>query len=190
MTLASLVTLLRLALVPVFGIWLHQGDPRALPMFGALAVGDVLDGLLARTISRPSRLGGILDAAADKALMTTAFVLGAVAGVMPVWLAAVVVVRDALVVGIWLILGRPRAGARDAIRWEPSRLGKYVTVFQAVAVLGCLRAALIEGSSPGPLVRSLLVLTFVITFIAGIQYAGRAIRQLRRRELPATTEAP
>ena len=64
----------------------------------------------------------------------------------------------------------------------PSRLGKYTTVFQAVAVLGCLRAALVYERSPEPLVRTILVLTFVLTLVGGIQYAGRAVRQLRQAD--------
>jgi len=183
MTLASLVTVVRLALVPIFAILLTQGDPRALPLFVAIALGDVLDGLLARTISRPSRLGAVLDAAADKVLMTVTFVLGAIAGILPVWLSVIVVGRDVLQSGVWLILVRARKHARDPILWEPSRVGKYSTVFQAVAVIGGLRAALIDGTAAGPLVRSWMVLTFVLTLVAGIQYTLRAIRQIRRAAL-------
>jgi cardiolipin synthase len=186
MTLASLVTLVRLVLVPLFGAWLARGDPRALPLFAAIAAGDLLDGLLARTVSRPSRLGALLDAAADKALMIAAYVLGTAAGMLPVWLALVVVARDALQMGVWLALGVSRSRAQDPIRWEPSRVGKYATFAQAITVLFALRAALLdaEAPGPGPLLRSWMVLTAVLTLVSGIQYLLRAATQLRPGSAP------
>jgi cardiolipin synthase len=179
MTLASLVTLLRLSLVPLFGLWLARGDARAVPLFVALAAGDLVDGLLARTVSRATRLGALLDATADKALMLVAYVLGTAAGVLPPWLAAVVVGRDLLQGATWLSLGtRGRAGA-DAIRWEPSRVGKYATVAQAVTVVAALSVG--RGRAALPLVQSWMVLTGVVTLVAGSQYLVRVVCAMRGR---------
>jgi cardiolipin synthase (CMP-forming) len=174
MTLATAVTLLRLGLVPLFGVLLFRGDARALPLFGAIAAGDLLDGLLARTVSRRTRLGGVLDAAADKALMTVAFVLGATARLLPVWLAAVVVCRDALQAGVWLVLGARRGESHQGIRWEPSRVGKYATFAQALSMLGALASPSAEVAA---LLRSWMVLTAVLTLVSGTQYLVRAARQ-------------
>ena len=69
--------------------------------WGLLLLGglsDAADGWLARRFGG-NALGAVLDPMADKALLVTMYVTLATVGVLPVWLAILVVFRDLLIVG-------------------------------------------------------------------------------------------
>src|SRR4030042_595216 len=112
----NLITLTRLAVVPVLALMLFQ--KRA---FGALIIvflaglSDVLDGFAARRWHQRTKVGTLIDPLADKILLSTAFILLAVrslgfAYVIPLWLMAVVIARDFIILAggvvIFLIRGR------------------------------------------------------------------------------------
>src|SRR5687767_16037259 len=84
-TLPNILTLGRFALVPCFlyasmrGMYLA-----AFVIFVTAAVTDILDGLIARKMNLRSRLGALLDPAADKTLMVCGFVYYTFADAMPV----------------------------------------------------------------------------------------------------------
>ena len=60
----------------------------------AAAVSDGLDGLIARTMDQKSVLGSYLDPLADKVLIMSVSLSCAGAGLLPWWVAAIIVVRD------------------------------------------------------------------------------------------------
>jgi len=95
----NLITLVRLALVPVTAWLLWRGlyGP-ALIVFLAVAVSDFLDGVIARAFNQASALGATLDPIADKLNMFIATVILAVHGLLPVWLALAIVLRDVIIV--------------------------------------------------------------------------------------------
>src|SRR5690242_16756340 len=109
-TVANFITFLRLCAVPV-AVWLVLRGQflAAFWLFTAAGASDALDGWLARRHG-PTRLGGILDPIADKALLVSMFVTLAVVHVLPDWLAILVVFRDVVIVGGVLalsVLGQP-----------------------------------------------------------------------------------
>lgn len=139
-TLPNALTALRLALIPVFGACVVQGAIRAaLAVFAIAAITDLLDGAAARLLDQRTKLGSYLDPIADKSLAFTAYVLLAWRGVLPVWLAGLVVTRDAAVVGFYATL-RLYRGYQPRVR--PSLLGKAATFFELVLVGVALIAAL------------------------------------------------
>src|SRR5262249_56067855 len=76
LTIANLLTVLRLILIPVFVTALYYQQFRsALAVFLVAAVTDGLDGLVARSFNQKTQLGAILDPMADKLLLVTAFVI-------------------------------------------------------------------------------------------------------------------
>ena len=81
-------------------------------LFVAAGVSDAVDGFIARRFDMRSEFGAYLDAVADKALLVSIYVTPGVVGVLPGWLAIVVVSRDIMIVGAiimsWL-MGRPVA---------------------------------------------------------------------------------
>jgi cardiolipin synthase len=105
-TIPNLISVVRLAALPVF-LWLLFGrDDRANAawLLAALGVTDFLDGYIARHFDQVSNLGKILDPVADRLI----FVVGGGAilidGSVPTWFAVTVLVREALVGGATLAL--------------------------------------------------------------------------------------
>lgn len=111
LTVPNLLSLLRLLGVPVFG-WLivHHDDGLALALLAASGISDWLDGVLARRLDQVSRLGQLLDPAADR-LYILATLLGLVyRGIVPVWLVVLLLARDVLLGGMLLVLRRAGVG--------------------------------------------------------------------------------
>ena len=101
--LPNLLTLLRLFLVPCFLAASMQGMYTvALAIFITAAVTYIFDGSLARRLNVRSRLGALLDPAADKTLMICGFLYYTFAARTPVvripgWLTFTVFIRDFLI---------------------------------------------------------------------------------------------
>jgi cardiolipin synthase len=106
LTLPNLITLARLACLPVF-LWLLFGKENraaAAALLAVLGITDWVDGFLARHLGQVSELGKILDPVADRLL----FIVGAggilIDGSVPTWFAVIVLVRETLVGGATLLL--------------------------------------------------------------------------------------
>lgn len=133
--LPNLLTVLRLLMtVPIAWLLLEQQHGLALIWFALAGASDGLDGFLARRFGWVSRFGAILDPLADKLLLVTSYVCLAIVGDLPVWLVAVVLGRDVLLVGGALIY-RSLLGPFTV---RPSLLGKLSTLLQIVLVLALL----------------------------------------------------
>jgi cardiolipin synthase len=96
-TLPNLLSLLRLALVPVFLVLIITGHSISAFLVLALAsFTDWLDGYLARKLNQVTRIGALLDPAADRLYIFATLIGLAVTGSIPVWLPVVVIARDVL----------------------------------------------------------------------------------------------
>jgi cardiolipin synthase len=102
-TWPNVLSAARLAGVPVF-LWLvlgprsATGDIIAAVLLGAAGLSDWLDGKLARMLNQTSKLGQMLDPAADRLYIAATIVALAVRGIMPWWLFATIAAREACVV--------------------------------------------------------------------------------------------
>jgi cardiolipin synthase (CMP-forming) len=148
-TLPNILTLLRILAVPFFAICVWYGHSvEAFILFVAAGLTDMLDGFIARRFNQRSALGAILDPAADKLLMTTAFVLMAfprehLLARIPAWVAILAISRDVLISLVALM----DSTHFDANKFRPSLLGKLTTAVQLLAIsLGLLFNAM--GSRP------------------------------------------
>ena len=135
-TLPNFLTLLRILAVPVFAIAVWYGHmAAACVLFAAAGLTDLLDGFIARRFNQGSPLGAILDPAADKLLMTTAFALLAfprehLVVRIPVWVAMLSITRDVVISLVALL-----ASAHfDPEKFKPSILGKVTTCVQLTAI--------------------------------------------------------
>jgi cardiolipin synthase len=105
LTVPNMLSVVRLALVPVFLAVLVAGhDILALAILVVSSVTDYLDGLIARRFRQVTRLGQLLDPAADRLFIFAAVIGLGVRGIVPWWLAALIIGRDVvlLVLGITL----------------------------------------------------------------------------------------
>ena len=97
----NLLSLFRIALTPVVGFYLAQNDGRstAIAVTVMLLAGltDWLDGYLARRLHQVSALGLVLDPVADKLFAAAIVVLLVLYRDMPIWLAALIIGRDLLI---------------------------------------------------------------------------------------------
>ena len=94
-TLPNLLSLLRLALVPVFLYLILANHPLIAFLVLALAsFTDWLDGFLARKLNQVTRIGALLDPAADRLYIFATLIGLAITGAIPAWLPVVVIGRD------------------------------------------------------------------------------------------------
>jgi cardiolipin synthase len=106
-TLPNALSVLRLLGVPLF-LWLllgPQADGWALVVLVVSGFTDWLDGKLARWLDQSSRLGALLDPAADRLYIVSTLVALAAREIVPVWLVAVLLGRE-LVLGLLLLVLR------------------------------------------------------------------------------------
>ena len=131
LTIPNLVSLARLALIPVF-LWLLFGRDNVAGagwLLGFIAATDWIDGYLARRLNQVSKLGEFLDPLADRLAVGVAVVAGLIEGVLAPWFAWAIIVREALI-GVGAILIGVKAGAKLTVR----RLGKLATFLLYVSV--------------------------------------------------------
>lgn len=129
------LTFLRILLIAPFAGALLVGDyRRALVIFFLAAATDAIDGFLARHFNWRSRLGAIADPLADKALLITAYLMLTLTSVLPVWLFAVVLGRDLLIVGGALAY-HYFVGRYDMEPSIPGKINTFVQILVALAII-------------------------------------------------------
>ena len=169
--LPNIITFGRLCAVPL-AVWLVLRNQLALTfgLFALAGISDGVDGWLARRRGG-SALGAMLDPVADKALLVSMFITLAAVGVLPDWLAILVVFRDVLIVGGLLLMWQ----LAMPVRIRPLAISKLNTALQLLLV-GL--ALLLQGftlHAPG----LLAVLTWLVaatTVLSGAAYVWKAAR--------------
>jgi CDP-diacylglycerol--glycerol-3-phosphate 3-phosphatidyltransferase len=123
-TIPNILSVLRLAGVPVF-LWLLLGphaDVIALVVLMVAGITDYLDGKIARALGQTSRLGVLLDPAADRLYILATLVAFVLRDVIPWWLAVIIVGRDVVLAPGVALLRRHRYGPLNV-----SYIGKSAT---------------------------------------------------------------
>ncbi|MCL2466402.1 MAG: CDP-diacylglycerol--glycerol-3-phosphate 3-phosphatidyltransferase [Micrococcales bacterium] len=179
-TLPNLLTVCRIAVVPVFVVVLvigqHQLGLRlvAVGLFLVAAATDKVDGWLARRWNQVTDLGKILDPIADKLLMGAALVALSALGELWWWVTAVILVRE---IGITVL----RFALLRYVVLPASSGGKLKTVLQSGAI-GLFLLPL--WSLPQPVTWAAWVTmaaAVVVTVVTGIDYL-RTAAQIRREQ--------
>jgi cardiolipin synthase len=185
-TLPNILSLLRIAAVPFF-LWamISRQSLTALILFAAAGLTDFLDGLAARRLGLRSALGAILDPAADKILMTAAYVACALPSlskpnVLPLALVVLVVGRDVAIGLGALTLRRLRAKKS----FKPSLWGKVSTVLQ-IGLVGLVLFFNTLKVRPATLLTVAVALTLAATALSGGHYFWKVfVEGLSRRKQP------
>jgi cardiolipin synthase (CMP-forming) len=145
-SLPNLITLGRLVLVPVVIAMISAARwPEACVIFILAGVSDAVDGWLAKRLNLRTELGAYLDPLADKALLVSIYVALAVVGAVPTTLAIIVVARDVMIIGAFMIswlMAKP-------IKIRPLWISKLNTVAQisfAAVVLGAKAFQFVPGT--------------------------------------------
>jgi len=142
-------------------------------LFFVGVVTDAVDGYVARAERQATRLGAILDPAADKLLLVTAFLsLSLITTLpsnyrLPPWIPILVLSRDLVIVAGWLLI----VLVTGDIQAQPSRLGKATTFLQMATVITILLFGL-------PVAWPILWAAMALTVLSGIGYLRRGNRLL------------
>jgi cardiolipin synthase (CMP-forming) len=184
LTVPNAISVARLAGVPVF-LWLVLGpkaDGWAVALLIAAGLSDWLDGVIARAWNQQSRLGQVLDPAADRLYIAATLVGLAVRAIIPWWLVALLVARE-LVLGVALLVLR-RSGYGPL---QVSLVGKAATL--------CLLYAfplLFLGAHPGTpaLVARVIGWAFAIWGTALYWWAAALYLEQTRRLASAARSQP
>jgi cardiolipin synthase (CMP-forming) len=175
-TIPNLLSLVRLALIPLFLVYLAHGEYlAALLTIVATSVTDFLDGFLARKLGQVSRVGQLLDPIIDR-LTVVAMVLGLLAtGILPWIIVVVVVARELALLGLGIVLHRHGMGPPPV-----SLVGKAGTalLLTAMPVLVAADAFPPVGALLRWLGLALAVAGACVYWISGTGYAIRARRQI------------
>lgn len=170
MNLPNVITLARILIIPFFVMLLVYGYAGwALGVFIVTAVTDVVDGYLARSRMQRTPLGATLDPLADKLLLTTAFVTLAYLGILPVWMAILVVSRDVIIVFGSLLIHL----TSGSLRIVPTKMGKATTTAQVLVVSFGLLVNLTNWGVWA--LWSFVAVAAVFTALSGMQYVYRGM---------------
>lgn len=122
-TIPNILSMLRLALVPVFLVLIVRGEYiAALIVLIVASLTDLLDGYLARRLGQITRLGQLLDPAADRLYIFAALVGLAAQQLVPWWIVIVIVARDVFLLVLGVVLANHGFGPLPV-----HQLGKVAT---------------------------------------------------------------
>jgi cardiolipin synthase len=130
-TWANLITLVRLAMLPVFLWLLFTTDHRAVAawMLAALGATDWIDGFVARQLHQVSNVGKIIDPVADRILVITGLIAVAAAAGVPWWFAVLTLVRELIVSTLTVLLAALGAVRIDVLWWGKVSTFALMTTF-------------------------------------------------------------
>jgi cardiolipin synthase len=177
MNIPNFLSLLRIILVPVFVIFLIQAEyDKALLVFMVAGLTDALDGALARLLKCQTTLGAYLDPIADKLLLVTSFIMLAIFGLIPGWLAVIVISRDFIILlGIAIL-----TLMSVAYEIKPAVVGKITTALQIATIFFALLYKAVTHDFGYYWIIGLCWTTALFTIISGLVYIIRGIRILNK----------
>ncbi|WP_437584780.1 CDP-alcohol phosphatidyltransferase family protein [Paramicrobacterium sp. CJ85] len=181
-TVPNVLSFLRLALVPVFLVLLVEGnDLAALVVLAVSGLTDFLDGFLARRLDQVTRLGQILDPAADRLYIVAALLGLGWRDLIPLWLVGLIIARDVMLLILGGVLARHGFGALPVVK-----TGKAATAALFIGLpLVMLSGALPDAS--GVILPIGLVISIAgaaLYWAAGIIYIIQTRRMIRQRRVP------
>jgi len=178
MNIPTLLTWLRIGLLPVIAAIFYLDEPWARPLCAAIfivaGITDWLDGYLARRMSLESRFGAFLDPVADKLMVMVALVLMVEsAQSWVVTLPAIVIIGREITISAlreWMA----EIGQRAHV--AVSSLGKIKTTMQIVALVVLLYKQKLFGIDLQPIGLVCLYIAAVLTIWSMVQYLVAAMK--------------
>lgn len=131
--LPNMLTLARIAVIPVFVWFISEGDPfyslMSAAVFAGASITDVVDGYLARRWNMITVTGKLMDPLADKLIAMAAFVMLVQLGRLESWVVIILLARELIVSGLRMI------AATEGMVIAAGQEGKWKTSVQLVAVI-------------------------------------------------------
>lgn len=155
MTLASKITLLRVAFIPVYMVFMYLSEAQAglwmwlaLGVFILASITDYIDGQIARKCNQVSDFGKFLDPLADKLLTIAAMLMFCQWSMMPAWALMIVLTREFAVTGLRLVaVGKGKviaAGWSGKVKTAATMIGLCVWMaFPGIPIFGGIITGLI-----------------------------------------------
>jgi len=177
MNIANKISTFRILSVPFFIAATSYYTPEreylrfiALSIFILAAISDAADGYIARKSKQQSKAGLVLDPLGDKLLLMSAFICLTANSSLPIkfplWVTLIVISRDVIIIlgtiVIYII--------KQTISMIPTRLGKYSTIFQMLAVISVLAQSKFS--------HLLWWLAVIFTVASGVVYINRGFKVL------------
>ena len=166
MTLASKITLIRVAFIPVYMVLMYLAGPQpglfmwlALAVFIIASLTDYVDGQIARKCNQVSDFGKFLDPLADKLLTIAAMTIFCQWGMMSAWALMLVLTREFAVTGLRLVaVGKGKVIAAG-------KSGKFKTASTMIGL--CVLMAFPTLPYLAPIVNGVIIVT---TVYSGVEY--------------------
>ncbi len=176
-TIPNVLSMIRLAFIPVYFVLLLTGEYGwALVVVAGSAITDWVDGFIARRFHQVSRLGKILDPAADRLFILTTLLGLAGVGIVPWWLVALIVGRDLLLVLLGVVLANFGHGPLPV--HQLGKMGTFAILF-ALPVLLLGAAVPVAAPVSDPIGWALMLWGVFLYWWAGALYLVQAIGLIR-----------
>lgn len=172
LTVPNLLSTARLCILPYLYVLLSSGRLGIGLLVGFIfGVTDFLDGYVARRFNQVTKLGQLLDPISDRLFIATIAIAIVVAGLVPWWAVAAILLRDVLVflAGVWLLsTGRPTPAV--------TKLGKSATFGVMWSYVFLLAAGIIgTATDPQPAMYAFgfaaLIVSLVLYWATAVGYA-------------------
>ena len=181
-SLPNILTYGRIAAAPLVGATFYipgdWGPWIAFTVFVVASITDYFDGYLARAWQQQSVLGRMLDPIADKLLVAVSILILVADGMLDgwsIWAAVIVLMREIFVSGLREFLAELRVSV------PVTRLAKWKTTMQLVAIAALLVAPALQGAQSGIIIDLGLIFfwaTAIVTLYTGYDYFRAGLRQL------------
>ena len=180
LTTPNVLTLLRIACVPVLILLLMHTGPLASALAAAVffiaTITDYFDGYIARNYNSVTTIGKFLDPMADKLVVATALIM--LAGMprtphVPAWIVVVMVAREIMVTALRAV------AATEGMVMGADQLGKYKMSLQAIAITGLLIHYTYFHVDTFAFGMFVLWIALAVTVWSGVDYYLKVWRALR-----------
>ncbi len=136
----------------------------ALVLFSIAAITDLIDGKWARKKHLETDMGAFLDPLADKMLVDMAFLVLCHMNIVPLWMFAVIIIRDLAVDGMRMM------AARDGVTIAASIYGKTKTMVQMITLIAILSNTILSNDCIAVANNFLLYVVVILTVLSGLDY--------------------
>ena len=188
MTIANIITVLRILLVPIFLVILltemENKEIIAFFVFLIASISDAIDGYFARRLNQITELGKFLDPLADKLLVAAALLALVYLEFVAAWVAAVIIIREIFITGF-----RFYFVVKDS-SFSTSSLAKKKTLFQIIAI----SVLIMHSKFPNPemtfnIGTIILYFALFLTVYSGIEYVMKYTRTRTAADVDAGDKA-